>query len=115
VTDAVVESPMFGRLQGRPAIRDSFEQLFVTFPDWDLRMQDLLVEGDRVALIATVTASHVGEFMGIPGTNRRFQIQGVRQFELTSDGLIRYERRLYDFTALLVQVGVLRAKPAKVS
>ena len=114
-TDAVVESPMFGRLQGRPAIRDSYESLFTTFPDWDLRVQDLLVDGERVALIATVNATHVGEFMGIPGTNRRFQIQGVRQFKLSSDGLIKYEKRMYDFTALLVQVGVLKAKPARVS
>lgn len=115
VADAVVESPMFGHLQGRPAIRDSYESLFTTFPDWELRVQDLLVDGERVALIATVNATHVGEFMGIPGTNRRFQIQGVRQFKLSSDGLIKYEKRLYDFTALLVQVGVLKAKPARVS
>jgi steroid delta-isomerase-like uncharacterized protein len=115
VADAVVESPMFGHLQGRQAIRDSFEALFNTFPDWELKVQDLLVDGDRVALIATVCATHVGEFMGLPGSNRRFTIQGVRQFELSSDGLIKHEKRLYDFTALLVQVGVLRARPAKVS
>ena len=111
--DAVVESPMFGRLQGRPAIRDSYEQLFVTFPDWDLKLQDMLVDGDRVALSFTVSATHVGEFMGIPGTNRRFHIYGVRLVELHG-GLIQKERRMYDFTGLLVQVGVLRAKPARV-
>jgi steroid delta-isomerase-like uncharacterized protein len=113
--DAVVESPMFGHLQGRQAIRDSFEALFTTFPDWELTVQELLVDGERVALIAAVNATHVGEFMGIPGTNRRFQIRGVRQFKLNDDGLIKWERRLYDFTALLVQVGVLKAKPARAS
>jgi C-1 hydroxylase len=111
--DCVVESPMFGRLQGRVAIRDSYEALFMTFPDWDLKLQDLLVDGNRVSLSFTVTATHVGDFMGIPGTNRRFQIHGVRLFELSADGLICKERRMYDFTGLLVQVGVLRAKPAK--
>jgi hypothetical protein len=30
-----------------------------------------------------------------------------------ADGLIASERRIYDFTGLLVQLGVLRAKPAK--
>lgn len=112
--DCVVHSPMFGHLQGRVAIRESYEQLFVTFPDWDLKLQDLLVDGNRVALSFAVNATHVGDFMGIPGTNRKFQIFGVRLFEMSADGLIQKERRMYDFTGLLIQVGVLRAKPAKV-
>lgn len=33
-------------------------------------------------------------------------------FEM-KDGLIAQERRYYDFTGLLMQLGVLRGKPAK--
>jgi hypothetical protein len=33
--------------------------------------------------------------------------------KMNDDGLIEHERRIYDFTGLLVQIGVLRAKPAK--
>jgi hypothetical protein len=29
-----------------------------------------------------------------------------------ADGLIVHERRIYDFTGMLVQIGVLKAKPA---
>jgi hypothetical protein len=36
-----------------------------------------------------------------------------RLMKLNDDGLIEHERRIYDFTGLLVQLGVLRAKPAK--
>ena len=50
--------------------------------------------------------------MGLAGTNRRFRIQGVRLYDMKA-GLIQTERRLYDFTGLLIQVGVLRSKPAK--
>jgi hypothetical protein len=32
---------------------------------------------------------------------------------MTDGGLIQHERRLYDFTSLLIQVGVLRSKPAR--
>jgi hypothetical protein len=31
------------------------------------------------------------------------------------DGLIAHERRIYDFTGLLIQLGILRGKPAKPS
>jgi steroid delta-isomerase-like uncharacterized protein len=112
--ESIVESPMFGRLQGREAIRESYANLFSTFPDWLLTIDDLVIDNQRVVQIFSVTATHVGEFMGLPGTNRRFTIQGVRVFDM-SDGFIRHEKRMYDFTAMLVQVGVLRARPAKLN
>jgi steroid delta-isomerase-like uncharacterized protein len=110
--DSIVVSPMFGRLQGRAAIRDAYAALFRTFPDWDLQIEDLLIDGSRVAQSFSVSATHVGDFMGYAGTNRRFEIHGVRLFEM-GDGLIRSEKRLYDFTGLLIQIGVLRSKPGK--
>ncbi len=112
--DSIIESPMFGRLQGREAIRESYANLFTTFPDWFLTIDDLVVDDQRVVQIFSVTATHVGEFMGLPGTNRRFTIQGVRIFQM-GDHAIRHEKRMYDFTAMLVQVGVLKAKPARVN
>ena len=58
----------------------------------------------------TVSATHVGEFMGLAGCGRRFEIQGVQLFEMR-EGLIARERRYYDFTGMLIQLGVLRSKP----
>jgi steroid delta-isomerase-like uncharacterized protein len=107
-----VVSPMFGRRAGRDAIRDSYRSLFTTFPDWTFAAQPVLIDGDRVAQPFSATATHVGDFMGLPGTNRRFKIQGVRIIEML-DGLIQHEHRHYDFTGLLIQIGVLRGKPAK--
>jgi len=107
--DAVVESPMFGELRGREKIGDSYQVLFRTFPDWQFTAGTPLVDAHRVALPFSATATHVGEFMGLPGTNRHFTIKGVRLFEL-ADGRIQHEQRLYDFTGLLIQVGVLKGK-----
>lgn len=109
---STVLSPMFGNLQGRAAISDAYRSLFTIFPDWALTMEELLIDDQHVAQLFSVAATHVGEFMGLTGTNRRFQIQGVRLFQM-NNGLIQHERRLYDFTGLLLQVGVLRGKPAR--
>ena len=108
----VVLSPMFGRQSGRDAIRHAYISLFKTFPDWRIVTIEPIVDGNHVALPFSATATHVGDFMGLAGTNRRFQIQGVRLMEI-ADGLIQHEQRFYDFTGLLIQVGVLRGKPAK--
>ncbi len=110
--ESTVVSPMFGRLQGRVAIRDSYAAVFKTFPDWDLTIEDLLIDDQRVAQSFSVNATHVGDFMGFAGTNRRFEIHGVRLFEMRN-GLITHEKRLYDFTGLLIQIGVLRGRPGK--
>lgn len=110
--DGTMESPMFGHRQGRQAITDSYKALFATFPDWDFQGEELLIDGDRVAQPFTATATHVGTFMGLDGTNRRFKIQGVRLFTM-ADGLVQHERRMYDFTGLLIQIGILRSKPAR--
>ena len=58
-------------------------------------------------------AAHVNEFFGLPGTNRHITFRIARLMDMDDQGLITNERRIYDFTGLLVQIGVLRAKPAK--
>lgn len=108
--DGVVISPIFRTVSGRPAIRASYKSLFDIFPDWDYRAEQLLIDGPNVAEPFTVSATHVGEFMGLAGCGRRFEIQGVQLFEMR-EGLIARERRYYDFTGMLIQLGVLRSKP----
>ena len=108
--DATVNSPMFKRLSRRKQITESYYRLFETFPDWTIINEEPLIDGDRVALPFQGTATHRGEFMGLPGTGRKFQIEGVRIFRM-GDGLIQDERRIYDFTSFLIQIGVLRSKP----
>jgi steroid delta-isomerase-like uncharacterized protein len=109
--DGVIDSPMFGHRQGRQAIRETYRALFEIFPDWDYQVEDLLIDRHRVAHPFIVTATHVGTFMGHAGSDRRFRIQGARFYRM-NNGLIQTERRIYDFTGLLMQIGVLKGKPA---
>ena len=106
-----VVSPMFGTLRGRSEIADSYRRLFASFPDWETKTEDLIVDGGRVAQHFVANATHVGEFMGLAGTNRRGRIEGVFLHTM-DDGAILHEQRLYDYSALLIQLGVLRSKPA---
>jgi steroid delta-isomerase-like uncharacterized protein len=110
--DGVVISPMFATVHGRAGIEVSYRQLFDAFPDWRMSLEDPLIDSSRTAQYFTATATHVGEFMGFPGSGRRFEIQGVQMFRMEG-GLIAEERRVYDFTGLLLQTGILRGKPAK--
>lgn len=112
VSDAVVLSPMFPRVEGLRDIEASYRSLFAVFPDWEIEFEDAIVDGDRAAQPFSARATHVGEFMGLSGTGRRFEVHGVIIYRLRN-GLIVEQRRVYDFTALLIQLGVLRSKPGK--
>jgi uncharacterized protein (TIGR02246 family) len=109
--DGVVVSPTGGVLEGRAEIERIYRVWFTAFPDLMLNTEDLLVDGDRAALLCRITGSHAGEFFGVAPTGRRIEVAGAFIYRL-EDGHIVHERRVLDFTGLLVQVGVLRAKPA---
>jgi steroid delta-isomerase-like uncharacterized protein len=110
--DGVVVSPIFRTVTGIDAIRDSYRALYAMFPDWHYTGQHTLVDGDRAALRFTVRATHAGEFLGLPGSGKQFEIEGVRLVEL-KDGLIQHEWRCYDFTRFLAELGIIRIKMAR--
>jgi len=107
---SVVESPMFATLHGRKAIEEAYRTFLTSFPDAEIAIDTIVVEAPRVAIFHKIKATHAGEFYGLPPTNKHIQVPMARLLT-TEDGLIAHERRIYDFTGLLVQVGVLRAKP----
>jgi steroid delta-isomerase-like uncharacterized protein len=106
----VVHSPLFGTIQGREAIESSYREIFKTFSDWTLDEQEDVIEDSRAIQVLTFHGTHTGLLFGMPPSGRRFQCQGVSFLEF-KDGKIARERRLYDFTAMLLQLGVLKAKP----
>jgi predicted ester cyclase len=110
--DATIESPMFATLHGRAAIADSFRNWFKIFPDVMFAVETVLIDPPGVSLTTRNTATQEGELFGLPPTRRHVEFVTTR-IVTYADGLIASERRIYDFTGLLVQLGVLRARPAK--
>ncbi len=109
--DAVVESPIAGTITGPVAIAEVGHILANAFPDREVTIEDLLMEGDRAVFIARFRGTHAGEFLGMPKTDRPVEWRVVHLVQIQGQKIVR-ERRFYDFTGLLIQVGVLKAKPA---
>ena len=70
----VVISPTGGVLEGRADIERIYRVWFTAFADYAFGIEDLIIEGDRVALLGRVTGRHSGEFFGVPATGRRIDI-----------------------------------------
>ena len=108
---ARLESPLGGAVQGPDAITRATEAFFVAFPDAAIATEPPVVDGDRALMLAEITGTHHGGIMGLPASGRPFRIM-VAQIFVVQDHRIVEDRRVYDFTGLLVQIGVLKAKPA---
>ena len=109
--DATVDSPLAG---GSAAGRDAIERLFLTyfaaFPDFRFEWEMLLIDGDDVAQLLRASGTDSGGFMGMAPTHRKISFR-CGFFYTVREGRIASERRVYDFTGVLIQVGLLKAKP----
>ena len=110
--DGVAESPMYGTLQGRQAIEHGYRAFFKSFPDATNQIEAIVIEPPQVALFTITTATHANDFFGLPGTGRRIDFRSGHLMRV-ENGSVTHVRRIYDLTGILLQVGVLRAKPAK--
>lgn len=109
--NGTVVSPFGGVQEGRAEIERIYRLWFSAFPDMVLHQDDLLVDGDCAVLVGRMVATHAGDFFGLPPSGRHVEAQVAFVLKF-ADGAVREERRIYDFTGLLVQVGVLKAKPS---
>jgi len=109
--DGVVVSPTGGVLEGRDEIERVYRLWFSAFPDMRFIEDETLIDGDRLAQIARMSGTHSGDFFGLAPTGRHVETQ-VAMIMRVGNGVVLEERRIYDFTGLLVQVGVLKAKPS---
>ena len=109
--DATVESPLAGgSATGRDAIEKLFATYFAAFPDFKFETEVVLIDGDTVSQLIHASGTDMGGFMGMSPTRRKITFRCAFFYSLR-DGQIVRERRVYDFTGLLIQVGLLKAKP----
>jgi len=58
------------------------------FSDGDVAVNDIIAEGDKVAVHWVWSGTHTGEFMGIPPTGRRITITGISIHRFANDKFV---------------------------
>ena len=76
-----------------------------------LAPEQVLVDGNQMVLIFKFTGTHTGTLFGMKGTGKEIVFRGASVYTV-ADGQIVYERRIYDFTRFLMNVGVITARPS---
>jgi steroid delta-isomerase-like uncharacterized protein len=108
--DCVLESPLAGKVTGRRAIENIYRAFMTSFPDVTIENPQLIFDGDRVVQTVTFHGTNTGGFMGMAATGKRFSFAAVLICTMR-DGLIVHEKRIYDFTGFLLEIGALKARP----
>jgi steroid delta-isomerase-like uncharacterized protein len=100
---------------GMPPDLAGFKQMApmfrAAFPDLEAVTEDLIAEGDRVVDRITVRGTHQGDFMGIPPSGQRFEMQEIHIARIV-DGKIAERWTMVDMAGLLQQLGGIPAAPA---
>lgn len=110
--ECVMESPTAGGpVTGRDAIAGVYTAWFEGFPDLVITPEELLVDGDRLAQRFTLTGTDSGGFLGLPPTGKPLRV-AVMWLCRMGEGQIVHSRFIYDFSGMLIQIGLLKAKPA---
>jgi steroid delta-isomerase-like uncharacterized protein len=103
--DCVLHDPT-GPIQGREAVKQFIGMYLGAFPDFQITIEDMIAEGDKVAVRHTTTATHLGELMGIPPTGKRVTVSGIHITRVV-DGKVVEDWANDDVLGMLQQLGVI--------
>ena len=108
--DCIVDSPTGGTHTGRTAVQKVQQAVFDAFLDMKTRTDSLVIDGNLVAQALNIEGTNIGGLFGLPPSGKPFRFDAVFLYELKDRQIVR-ERRIYDFTGFLTQIGVLKTKP----
>ncbi|MBX5469768.1 MAG: ester cyclase [Thermoleophilaceae bacterium] len=108
--DGIDDVVPIGVLRGPAEVRAFFEDTFRAFPDFEFRVERVVVEGDVASVEWRASGTHSGgTFQGIEPTGKRVEIRGCDVAEVR-DGKIVRNTGYYDAAEVARALGMLPAR-----
>jgi len=104
-TDWVCHPSLPGVPPGLDGMKQRMKHDYLALPDMQVKLEDMLAEGDKIACRWTATGTHKGEFMGMPPTNKQVTITGVH-IDRIAGGKIVETWNYADTMGLMQQLGM---------
>lgn len=93
---------------GIAGVKQFYQGFWSAFPGSQIALDDMVVEGNRLACRFTLTARNDGSFMGLPPTGKAITLPGITILHFAGDQCIeRWSQS--DFLGLMQQLGMLPA------
>jgi steroid delta-isomerase-like uncharacterized protein len=107
--DYVEHDDVTGRPPTKEGTLEFFRYLLAAFPDMRMDVEDLIASDDKTVARVRATATHRGEFMGVPSTGTRVEVQLIDIMRFDDDGLVCEHWGVADMLSLMQQLGVVPA------
>ncbi len=104
-TDFVFNYPVPGVKPDREGYKQTVTEMFAPFADTECPVEDMVAEGDKVAIRWTWRGTHQGEFMGVAPTGKRVTITGISILRIAG-GKIVEEWGEMDNLGMMQQLGL---------
>lgn len=95
---------------GRDGLKAAITRVSAGLSDTTMTIEDVIAEGDRVAVRLTSSATQSGDFMGMPPSGRRYEIGEIHIFRVR-DGRVSEHWHQADFMGMMRQLGA-RPQPS---
>lgn len=90
--------------RGRDELKQIDGAMFAAFPDLHVTVEDMVAEGDRVAVGSSTHGTHTGDGLGVSATGQELTGTGMDIFRM-ANGKIAERWAETDFTGLMHQIG----------
>ena len=87
-------------------LKQGIPAFFTAFPDIHITIEDMVAEGDRVAVLMTSRGTHKGEYMGIPPTGNRIEMRNTCIIRIANGKFVEWWGTL-DGLSMMQQLGVI--------
>jgi steroid delta-isomerase-like uncharacterized protein len=95
-----------GEMRGPAAFKPFHAAYRAAFPDVSIQIDDMVAEGDKVAVRWSGAATHKGNMLGIAATQKRLQFTGMG-FVRVADGKVVESWNNFDQLGMFQQLGVV--------
>jgi steroid delta-isomerase-like uncharacterized protein len=95
----------------KEGVKQLFHMYKAAFPDLRMEAQDILASGDKVVARVRATGTHQGEFLGMPASGKRVDVQLIDIIRFGDDGLAHEHWGVVDSLALMQQLGAVPGAP----
>jgi predicted ester cyclase len=91
---------------GPEGFKQVMGMFFQAFPDVHETAEDIIAEGDRVAVRGYFTGTHNGEFMNIPATGKQIKVAYIAMYRLENGKVVENWVQM-DLLGMMQQLGVI--------
>lgn len=105
--DRVSHEPDPGQGKGRQGLKDGIRQVHRSVPDLKATVEDMIEEGDTIAVRLTIAGTHRGPMLGVAATDKPLSMRVHDIHRFGTDGMVleSWHIHIEDWLSFLFQVG----------